>query len=111
LPEGANAIFGSTCTHNRAAVTGVAEEGSRLFRTCLDALQACSPPHCCNSPTFSRNATWLNALIAAAREWNDGNVFKRSAAVSFDTLFSLAAITTIAVGVAGIFFGKEAATK
>src|SRR5664279_4207320 len=50
-------------------------------------------------------------LIAAAREWNDGDVFKHSAAVSFDTLFSLAPITIIAVGVAGIFFGKEAATK
>jgi len=50
-------------------------------------------------------------LIAAAREWNDGDVFKHSAAVSFDTLFSLAPITIIAAGFAGIFFGKEAAPK
>jgi membrane protein len=54
---------------------------------------------------------WLKIPIAAARGWNEDNVFKHSAAVSFYTLFSLAPITIIAVGVAGIFFGKEAATK
>jgi membrane protein len=54
---------------------------------------------------------WLKVPIAAARGWNEDNAFKHSAAVSFYTLFSLAPITIIAVGVAGIVFGKEMATK
>ena len=53
----------------------------------------------------------LKVLLAAAQGWNADNAFKHSAAVSFYTLFSLAPITIIAVGVAGVFFGKEAATK
>lgn len=53
---------------------------------------------------------WLKVLIAAGKAWNAGNAFKHAAAVSFYTLFSLAPITIIAVGVAGIVFGKEAAT-
>lgn len=53
---------------------------------------------------------WLKVLIAAGKAWNAGNDFKHSAAVSFYTLFSLAPITIIAVGVAGIVFDKEAAT-
>ena len=53
----------------------------------------------------------LKVLIAAARGWTADNAFKHSAAVSFYTLFSLAPITIIAVGVAGVVFGEEAATK
>ncbi len=53
----------------------------------------------------------LKVLIAAARGWTADNAFKHSAAVSFYTLFSLAPITIIAVGVAGVVFGEETATK
>ena len=45
----------------------------------------------------------------AAKAWKADNAFKHSAAVSFYTLFSLAPITIIAVTVAGIFLGREAA--
>lgn len=54
---------------------------------------------------------WLKILIAAAKNWQSDNAFKHSAAVSFYTLFSLAPITIIAVGIAGIVFGKEIATQ
>lgn len=53
---------------------------------------------------------WIKITLSAGRMWSDDNAFKHSAAVSFYTLFSLAPITIIAVTVAGLFFGKEAAT-
>lgn len=52
---------------------------------------------------------WLRIAIDAGKAWHADNAFKHSAAVSFYTLFSLAPITLIAVGLAGFFFGKEAA--
>jgi membrane protein len=54
---------------------------------------------------------WLKVLISAGKNWNSDNAFKHSAAVSFYTLFSLAPITIIAVGMAGVVFGKEVAQK
>lgn len=53
----------------------------------------------------------MKILGSAAKSWNEDGAFKHSAAVSFYTLFSLAPITIIALGIAGFFFGKEAATK
>lgn len=52
---------------------------------------------------------WGKILLNAAKSWNADDIFKHSAAVSFYTLFSLAPITIIAVTVAGIFLGQEAA--
>ncbi len=52
---------------------------------------------------------WLHILVKSGQEWNKDNAFKHSAAVSFYTLFSLAPITIIALGLAGFFFGTEAA--
>jgi len=52
---------------------------------------------------------WAKIFLHAARAWNNDNVFKHSAAVSFCALFSLAPITIIAVTLAGVFLGKEAA--
>ena len=52
---------------------------------------------------------WLRILVDAGKAWNADNAFKHSASVSFYTLFSLAPITLIAVGVAGFFFGKDTA--
>lgn len=52
---------------------------------------------------------WLKILWEAAKAWKADNAFKHSAAVSFYTLFSLAPITIIAVAVAGMFLGHEAA--
>jgi membrane protein len=54
---------------------------------------------------------WLRITVDAAKAWNADNVFKHSAAVSFYTLFSLAPITLIAVGLAGVFFGKDVASR
>jgi len=51
----------------------------------------------------------LRTVINAAKAWNEHNAFRHSAAVSFYTLFSLAPITLIAVGLAGFFFGKDMA--
>lgn len=52
---------------------------------------------------------WLHILVKAAQQWNHDNAFKHSAAVSFYTLFSLAPVTIIALGLAGFFFGPEVA--
>ena len=54
---------------------------------------------------------WIRIAIDAGKAWNADNAFKHSAAVSFYTLFSLAPITLIAVGLAGFFFGKDVATQ
>lgn len=60
------------------------------------------------TPGFSR---WFKILGKTAKSWNEDGAFKHSAAVSFYTLFSLAPITIIALGIAGFFFGQEAATQ
>jgi membrane protein len=52
---------------------------------------------------------WPKIFWEAAKAWKTDNAFKHSAAVSFYTLFSLAPITIIAVTVAGIFLGRDAA--
>jgi membrane protein len=52
---------------------------------------------------------WFKILLHAARAWNNDDVFKHSAAVSFCALFSLAPITIIAVTLAGVFLGRDAA--
>jgi membrane protein len=52
---------------------------------------------------------WLSVLVKAGEQWNSDNAFKHSAAVSFYTLFSLAPLTIIALGLAGFVFGPEVA--
>ena len=54
---------------------------------------------------------WLKILVAAGKSWNADNAFQHSAAVSFYTLFSLAPLTIIGVGLAGLVLGKERATR
>jgi membrane protein len=54
---------------------------------------------------------WVRIMIDAGKGWMADNAFKHSAAVSFYTLFSLAPITIIAVGIAGYVFGKEVASR
>lgn len=56
-------------------------------------------------------SNWPRIFWEAAKAWKADNAFKHSAAVSFYTLFSLAPITIIAVTVAGIFLGREAANQ
>jgi membrane protein len=56
-------------------------------------------------------ARWLKTSIEAGKRWNDDNAFQHSAAVSFCTLFSLAPITVIAVGIAGLFLGRAEAAR
>jgi membrane protein len=55
--------------------------------------------------------SWFRIAGQAAKDWNADNAFKHSAAVSFYTLFSLAPITIIAVTVAGMFLGRDAASE
>lgn len=54
---------------------------------------------------------WLRPWIDAATAWNKDDAFKHSASVSFYTLFSLAPVTLIAVGLAGFVFGKDVAAR
>ncbi len=54
---------------------------------------------------------WPKIFITAAKGWSHDNAFKHSASVSFYTLFSMAPISVIAVGIAGFFLGKEEANQ
>lgn len=47
---------------------------------------------------------------AASLWWND-NVFRLSASVAFYTIFSLAPVILICLGIAGAVFGEERATR
>jgi len=46
-----------------------------------------------------------------ATQWFEDEPFQLAAALSYYTLFSLAPILIIAIAVAGLFFGREAATN
>lgn len=52
---------------------------------------------------------WLRIVLKAAHGWLDDNAFKHAGAVSFYTLFSVAPLTIIAITVAGLIFGEDAA--
>jgi membrane protein len=52
---------------------------------------------------------WLHILRNTLSGWSSDNAFQHSAAVSFYTLFSMAPVTIIAVGIAGFFLGRERA--
>lgn len=54
---------------------------------------------------------WARVPLAAAQGWSRHGAFKHSAAVSFYTLFSLAPVTIIALGIAGFVFGRQAAAQ
>ena len=54
---------------------------------------------------------WAAIWIKAAKNWNADGAFAHSAAVSFYTLFSLAPITIIVLGIVGFFFGQEVASR
>lgn len=54
---------------------------------------------------------WLKTSLEAGKRWNDDNAFQHASAVSFCTLFSLAPITIIAVGIAGFFLGQKEAAR
>lgn len=54
---------------------------------------------------------WARVPLAAAQGWNRDGAFRHSAAVSFYTLFSLAPVTIIVVGIAGFVFGEQAAAR
>jgi membrane protein len=55
-------------------------------------------------------ALW-SLLRAAARQWWQDDVFQLAAALAFYTIFSMAPIVTIALWIAGIAFGTDAATR
>lgn len=52
-----------------------------------------------------------NFLKDIAMQWLEDGPFQLAAALSYYTLFSLAPILVIAIAVAGLFFGREAATN
>jgi membrane protein len=55
-------------------------------------------------------ALW-RLLRATASEWWNDDVFQLAAALAFYTIFSMAPIVTIALWIAGIAFGTDAATR
>lgn len=50
-------------------------------------------------------------LKATAVEWWNDNTFRLAASLAFYTIFSLTPIIIIAIGIAGIFLGRERATQ
>ena len=61
-----------------------------------------------NSTGKSTNTTW-EMLKATASDWSEDNASRLAAALAFYTLLSLAPLLVIAVSVAGLVFGDEAA--
>lgn len=61
-------------------------------------------------PLLNPKRLWL-ILRGAAFEWNEDKVPRMAAALAFYTVFSLAPIVIIAVTVAGMVFGREAALR
>jgi membrane protein len=58
--------------------------------------------------TFNPHALW-RLFWDTAKAWNDFSASRKGAALAYYTIFSLAPILIIAIAVAGIFFGAEAA--
>jgi membrane protein len=58
--------------------------------------------------TFNPHALW-RLFWDTAKAWNDFSASRKGAALAYYTIFSLAPILIIAIAVAGIFFGEEAA--
>jgi membrane protein len=54
---------------------------------------------------------FCSLLKATATDWWNDNPFRLAAALAFYTIFSLAPIIIIAIGLAGIFYGQERATR
>src|ERR671910_3904702 len=57
---------------------------------------------------MQRTSIW-QFLKTTMNEWVEAEPFQLAAALSYYTLFSLAPLLLIAIGVAGIVFGREAA--
>lgn len=53
----------------------------------------------------------FDLVVTAFREWLNDNTFRLAAALAFYTIFSLAPILVISIGVAGAFFGQERARE
>src|SRR5678816_3972014 len=54
---------------------------------------------------------WTVLKEASSQWWNEDRPFELAAALAYYTLFSLAPLLVIAVSVAGLFFGREAAQE
>jgi len=57
---------------------------------------------------MTREKIW-NVLKATAKDWSEDNAARLSAALAYYTLLSLAPLVVLAISVAGLFFGPEAA--
>lgn len=57
----------------------------------------------------TRLATWWDLLKQTASEFSDDNASRIGAALAYYTVFSIAPIVVVAVSVAGLVFGEEAA--
>jgi membrane protein len=49
-------------------------------------------------------------FVKTAKAWNEKDPFKQSAAVAYYAIFSIPALLTIVIAVAGLIFGREAVT-
>lgn len=54
---------------------------------------------------------FFSLLKATAAEWWNDNTFRLAASLAFYTIFSLAPIIIISIGVAGLFLGRERAAR
>jgi membrane protein len=52
---------------------------------------------------------WLELLKEAGQEWYDDGTFRLGAALAYYAVFSMAPMLVIAIAVAGLFFGEQAA--
>jgi len=64
----------------------------------------------CFSALRGRVKFFLKIIKASGKSWFDHNAFRLSAALSFYTIFALGPILIVSVAIAGLIFGKEAAS-
>src|SRR4051812_9154619 len=54
--------------------------------------------------------SWFSILKNAATAWNEDNVLRLSAALAYYSIFSIAPLLVITLGIAGLVLGSQAAT-
>jgi len=66
------------------------------------------PPRGASPPLWSRRGLW-NLLTTTASKWSDDKAPRLGAALAYYTVFSIAPLLIIVIGIAGLVFGEQAA--
>ena len=78
---------------------------------CQTTMPSSTPPTTSSAPATlkARINYWLDILKNAAQIWLQSNAFANAGSLAFFTLFSIAPVMIVIVGIIGIFYGQQAA--